>query len=452
MNTKVKQSTIIHPAKETPTGSLWLSSLDLITRSPYTHTRLLYVYPSPNQTNRTNSFFDTNILKNALSKTLVHFYPMAGRLKRNEKTGRMEIDCNSKGVVFVEVETTHTLADFGEFKPTNELRSVVFPSPFDYSKGLSSFPMLMVQLTRFKCGGVSLGLLHQHQVADGTSCADLINSWARIAQGLEINVLPFHNRQQILGCRNPRQVKFRHLEYEQPLPPTRGITPGTVSTIIEAQFKLSKEQIIALKLQATLQGDTSYRLSTFQVLAAHVWRATCKARGLSDDQDVKLYIPVNGRTRLNKSSEFPKGYYGNVIFFTACVTKCADIKYKPLWYTANLVHTALKKMDNIEYLRSAIDYLESHQDLSKFTRGSHTFTCPNFTINSWVNIPFKCDFGWGDPKFFGHGGIQYEGQSYLIRSQNGDGSFSLAIKLFSDHMSLFEKYLYDFPSLLLTRL
>lgn len=49
------------------------------------------------------------------------------------------------------------------------------------------------------------------------------------------------------------------------------------------------------------------------------------------------------------------------------------------------------------------------------------------------------DFGWGKPKFLRHGDIKFEGQSYLIGSQNGDGNIPLAIKLF-------EEYLYDFTS------
>ncbi|XP_021724110.1 shikimate O-hydroxycinnamoyltransferase-like [Chenopodium quinoa] len=457
-NIKVKEITTVCPADEdTPKGSLWLSSLDLITRSPYTHTQLLFVFDQPSSSSSSSSsFFDTTLLKEGLCKVLVPFYPMAGRLKTGWKNGkgRIEIDCNAKGALFIEVETTHELDDFGDFTPSSELRKVVFPT-YDYVGGLSSFPLLMVQLTRFKCGGVSLGIVHHHHVADGASCAHLINSWARLVRGLDLAVQPFHNRASCLSPSDPSQGKtmFRHLEYEPPLPPVpiKDLS-GALPTVTERHFKFSKEQINTLKLLATSQGGTQpYKLSTFTVVAAHVWRASCNARGLKDEQDVKLYIPVDGRSRLKDL--MPPGYYGNSIFFTACVTKVCNIRNKPLWYTASMIHKAVNKMNNIEYLRSAIDYLESQPNMDAFVRGAHTFTCPNFTINSWVNIPFnEADFGWGRPKFFRHGGIQYEGQSYLIANQNGDGSISLAIKLYTIHMIQFEEYLYDFSTPLVTRL
>lgn len=214
----VKESTIIYPIDDKiPKSSLWLSSLDLITRSPYTHTHLLLVYEEEYIPNV--NFFDTNTLKQALRKVLVQFYPTAGRLKTNQKIGgRFEIDCNSKGVLFVEVETTHVLNDFGDFKPTNKLRKLVFPT-YDYSKGLSSVPLLMVQLTRFDCGGVCLGIVIHHLLADGASCGYLIDSWAKIANGLNLDIAPVHDRAAYFSPRNPAQIKFQHVEYDLPLPP-----------------------------------------------------------------------------------------------------------------------------------------------------------------------------------------------------------------------------------------
>ncbi|XP_021842785.2 anthranilate N-benzoyltransferase protein 2-like [Spinacia oleracea] len=445
MSTMVKESTTICPDEQTPNGSLWLSSLDLITRSPYTHTHVLFVYePNKNLDTNPTPFFDTNLLKQTLSKALVAFYPMAGRLKTNNKTGRIEIDCNAKGAIFFEVETTHVLSDFGNFNPTPELRKVVFPT-YGYAGGLSSFPLLMVQLTRFKCGGISLGFVQHHHVADGASHVHFINSWARLTKGLDLNVMPFHDRYSCFAPRDPPQIKYQHLEYEPPLPPSvpKALSGDTTPTI-EGLFKFTREQINILRLQAMSQEVTNYRSSTFEVLAGHAWRALCKARGLSDDQDVKLYMPSNGRSRM-KDPALPQGYCGNVIFFTACMAKAGDVINKPLSYTVRTVHQAVKRVKTDEYLRSAIDHLESQPDLSDLYRGAHTFTSPNFTINSWATIPFnECDFGWGGPKYVRHGGIKYEGQSYLLASENGDGSISLAIKLYTVHMGLFRNYLYDF--------
>lgn len=69
---------------------------------------------------------------------------MAGRLAKDEK-GRVEIECNAQGVLFVEAEADFTtLDDFGDFRPSTELRRLV---PFiDYSGDISSYPLVVAQV------------------------------------------------------------------------------------------------------------------------------------------------------------------------------------------------------------------------------------------------------------------------------------------------------------------
>lgn len=103
------------------------------------------------------------------------------------------------------------------------------------------------------------------------------------------------------------------------------------------------------------------------MLAGHVWRSTCMARGLAHDQETKLYIATDGRSRLRPS--LPPGYFGNVIFTTTPIAVAGDIQSKPIWYAASKLHDALARMDN-DYLRSALDYLELQPDLKALVRGS----------------------------------------------------------------------------------
>lgn len=83
------------------------------------------------------------MVKEGLSKALVQFYPMAGRLRRDED-GRIEIDCNAEGVLFVVAETSSVIDDFGDFAPTLELKKLI-PS-VDYSGGISTYPLLVLQV------------------------------------------------------------------------------------------------------------------------------------------------------------------------------------------------------------------------------------------------------------------------------------------------------------------
>ncbi|XP_021756632.1 anthranilate N-benzoyltransferase protein 2-like [Chenopodium quinoa] len=222
MSLKVQECSLVCPVGETPNQIVRLSRLDML----------------------------------ALSRALVSFYPLAGRLRKNESNDEIEVDCNAEGALFIEVETPYALNDF----------------------------------------------------VDGDGDKD--------------------------GVFKPN-AKFRKMS--------------------------SKPQINALKLEAASHKvvDQGYTLSTFKVVAGHVWRSTCMVRGLANEQYVKLYIPIDARTRL-KDPTLLKGYYGNLVFFAACIAEVVDIVSKPLWFTASKIHETLERMQDVEYLKSAVDCLESN--------------------------------------------------------------------------------------------
>ncbi|KAG9148494.1 hypothetical protein Leryth_027122 [Lithospermum erythrorhizon] len=137
MKIEVRESTLVKPAEETPKRSLWNSNVDLVV--PNFHTPSVYFYRPTGSTN----FFDSKVLKVALSCALVPFYPMGGRLKRDED-GRIEINCQGQGVLFVEAVSDGVVDDFGDFAPTLELRSLI--PAVDYSKGIETYPLLVLQV------------------------------------------------------------------------------------------------------------------------------------------------------------------------------------------------------------------------------------------------------------------------------------------------------------------
>ncbi|XP_015070028.1 shikimate O-hydroxycinnamoyltransferase [Solanum pennellii] len=434
MKIEVKNSTMVQPATETPQLRLWNSNVDLVV--PNFHTPSVYFYRPTGSPN----FFDGKVLKEALSKALVPFYPMAGRLCRDED-GRIEIDCKGQGVLFVEAESDGVVDDFGDFAPTLELRRLI--PAVDYSQGIESYALLVLQITHFKCGGVSLGVGMQHHAADGASGLHFINTWSDMARGLDLTIPPFIDR-TLLRARDPPQPQFPHVEYQPP--PTLKTTEENVpiaETVPETSvsiFKLTRDQINTLKAKSKEDGNT-VNYSSYEMLAGHVWRSTCMARGLTQDQETKLYIATDGRARLRPS--LPPGYFGNVIFTATPVAVAGDLQSKPIWYAASKIHDQLAIMDN-DYLRSALDYLELQPDLKALVRGAHTFKCPNLGITSWSRLPIHdADFGWGRPIFMGPGGIAYEGLSFILPSPINDGSQSVAISLQAEHMKLFEKFLYD---------
>ncbi|ERN01793.1 shikimate O-hydroxycinnamoyltransferase-like [Amborella trichopoda] len=279
----------------------------------------------------------------------------------------------------------------------------------------------------------------QHHVADGASGLHFINAWSDLTRGLPLSEPhPFIDR-TLLRARDPPTPLFSHIEY-QPPPPMKRPPSEPPSSPSVAIFTLTRAQLDTLKSRARDSGSPS-TYSSYEMLAGHVWRCSCKARNLPDDQLTKMYIATDGRSRLRPL--LPAGYFGNVIFTATPIAVAGDLMSRPAYVAAGCIRQALARMDD-DYLRSALDYLEIQPDLGALVRGAHTFRCPNIGITSWARLPIHdADFGWGRPVFMGPGGIAYEGLAFVLPSPSGDGSLSLAISLQADHMVLFKKYFYD---------
>lgn len=138
MKIKVKESCIVKPATETPKHVLKSSIVDQV--FPNFHSPTVYFYRPDGSEN----FFDFRLLKEALSKCLVTFYPVAGRLKKREGSACFDLDCNGEGVLFVEAESEDTINDFGDFAPCSDLLQLI-PN-VDTSDGSSSHPLLVAQV------------------------------------------------------------------------------------------------------------------------------------------------------------------------------------------------------------------------------------------------------------------------------------------------------------------
>ncbi|KAK1589481.1 hypothetical protein Q3G72_034556 [Acer saccharum] len=305
-------------------------------------------------------------------------------------------------------------------------------------------------ITSFKCGGVTLGINFHHSLVDGLSTVHFINTWADIARrgsSTSIRLLPPLHDRTLLQARNPPAPAFHHIEYD-PSPSmimnTTHLDPQSNSTCTSAVFKVSSEQHNMLKKHKLTSSSTSTgaKYSSYETLAAHIWRCTCKARGLANDQPTKLYLPVDGRSRLNPP--LPPGFFGNAIFSATSTALAGDIQSEPLIDTVGRIYEAVKRIDD-DYIRSALDYLQVQPDLAPLSRGAHTFKCPNLNVNSWSRLPMHdADFGWGRPVYTGPPSVVLEGMCFILPKSTNDGSLSLAICLETSHMQLFKDCFYDF--------
>ncbi|KAF2610277.1 hypothetical protein F2Q70_00007868 [Brassica cretica] len=84
-----------------------------------------------------------------------------------------------------------------------------------YSGDISSQPLLLFQVTYFKCGAICIGTLIHHTFGDAGSLVCFMEAWSRTARGLPVTPTPFFDR-TVLRAQNPPSPVFPHTEYQPP--------------------------------------------------------------------------------------------------------------------------------------------------------------------------------------------------------------------------------------------
>ncbi|XP_044491404.1 omega-hydroxypalmitate O-feruloyl transferase-like [Mangifera indica] len=377
---KQGEPTLVPPAEETNKGLYFLSNLD---QNVAVIVQTIYCFKSDSRGNEDA----VEVVKNSLSKLLVHYYPLAGKLIISVE-GKLIVDCTGEGAVFVEAEANCTIEEIGDIaKPDPKtLGKLVYEIPG--AQNLLQMPLLVVQVTKFKCGGFIIGMSMNHCMLDGIGAMDFMNSWGEIARGLPLKVPPALDR-TILKARKPPKIEFPHHEFSQ----IEDIS--NTSKLYEEEMRYNSflfdlEKIEKLK-KIALEDKKLNKCTAFGVLSAFVWRARCQALNMKPDQQTKLLFPVDGRSRF--VPPLPEGYAGNGIVLTSALCTAGDLLKNPLSYVVGLVQEAvLMVTDN--YMRSAIDYLEITR-----ARPSLAATLP---ITTWTRLPFNTiNFGWGEPIYAG---------------------------------------------------
>lgn len=297
-----------------------------------------------------------------------------------------------------------------------------------------------MQVTFFKCGGVSLGTAIHHTAADGLAALDFVNTWAAIARGTDNaaaeHYLPWLDR-TLLRARSPPVVRFDHPEYSR-----RGDGRSSSKVPFDtAILPMSKTQIDSLK-QAGV-GAQGKKLSTFQAVVPHVWRCACKARGLAGTEDTRLYLTADARSRL--SPPLPAGYFGNAIFRASTVAKAGNITSEPLAAAADRVASATAGL-NDEHVRSLVDYLDQLLvgDAAGLRKGEWVMPETDLWVISWQGLPiYDADFGWGRPAFMGRACLQFSGLVYLVPGPDGDGRLDVCVAMEPQSMVKFKELLYE---------
>ncbi|KAJ4724414.1 Benzyl alcohol O-benzoyltransferase [Melia azedarach] len=423
-----KEPELIVPARPTPREVKQLSDID-DQESLRVNVPVISFYrnnPSPLMKGKD----PVKVIREALSKALVFYYPVAGRLLEGPNR-KLMVDCNGEGVLFVEADANFKLEQLGDsIRPP-------FPYEEEVMYGIPGFteiigrPLLFIQVTRLTCGGFILALLFNHTIFDAPGFLQFSKTLMEFAGGADSpSLMPVWQR-EVLSARDPPQVTCIHHEYEK-------INESKDDQLAKAKpvepiksFYFGPKEINSIRNHVAPHLQNA---SKFELVTACVWRCRTIALELDPDQIVRLSSVVNVRGK--HYNILPLGYYGNAFAYPAVCTKVDDLCKNPLGYAVELVKKAKAKMSE-EYMKSVADYMVI-MERPMFTIEGNFFVSNISTVLAFEEL----DFGWGGPVYAGPAGA-LPLLSFQLKYKNKDGEDGILVLLCMSHASMerFEKEL-----------
>ncbi|KAK7387277.1 hypothetical protein VNO78_27952 [Psophocarpus tetragonolobus] len=378
-----KDVVIVKPSKPTPSELLSLSTID---SDPVLNIlcQTIYVYKA-NLDSPNGQLEPAHVIKEALSKALVYYYPLAGKIVTFDD-GKLGINCNADGVPFLEATANCELSSLhyleGIDVPTAQ--KLVIDNPSQYE---TSHHPLVFKVTKFLCGGFTVGMGLSHSVCDGFGASQFFRALAELACGKsEPSVKPVWERERLMGTLLKEPLQF-------PIDETsRAVSPFWPTKEISHEcFDLNGKSIQRLKMELMKESDdVKQSFTTVEALGAYVWRSRARALELSHDGKTMLCLTVGVRHLLDPP--LPEGYYGNAFVGSNVVLTVKELDERPLSEVVKLIKESKKPPSNNEYIRNTINMLETMRQTNIRVEG----TSASVVLTDWrqLSLMEEVDFGW----------------------------------------------------------
>ncbi|KAJ6802529.1 acyl transferase 4-like [Iris pallida] len=359
--------TLVVPSEPTPSGCLPLSFFD---RLPMVRMfgEMIHVFG--------RGVEPAKVIREAVAKVLVPYYPVAGRLTEDTDDGQLQVACTGEGVWFTEASADCSLEDVSYLrsKPLMIPKEELLPSP---PGGVDHKDLIfMIQVTQFKCGGFTVAHKNTHVVFDGIGTGQFITALSELARGLvQPTVEPVWCREAI---------------------PTPNIPPINMSDFPAIPSFVFEHRILDIPLddirrvRKQFMEEMGLRCSVFDIVSAKVWQSRTRAIGLPSDADVSVNFTANIRQELCKELPAGGGYYGNCIHNVTVKATSGRIAGEPLVEVTKLVKEGKEGL-SAKFAR----WLQGDPSEHRFGKIDYGTMC----LTDLRRAGFlEADYGWGTPE------------------------------------------------------
>ncbi|XP_037470025.1 putrescine hydroxycinnamoyltransferase 3-like, partial [Triticum dicoccoides] len=271
MEVKVLSSRLVKPAYtagEAPMPATEYIALSMFDRVTFEmQMAIIYAFAPPAPT--------TAYIEKGLATVLAQYRAFAGQLGESPD-GTPSVILNDRGARLVEATVDADLVDMAPSKPTPELLKLHPDLEAEHQE------VVLLQLTRFRCGSLAVGFTSNHVVADGHATSNFLVAWGRATRGLSMGLPPVHHHKDLFKPRSSPRVEHDHRNREYYLPsPTDvvGHHGDAADNIVIHKAHFTKDFIAGLRAKASEGRGRPF--SRFETILAHLWRTMTRARDLS---------------------------------------------------------------------------------------------------------------------------------------------------------------------------
>ncbi|KAL7598816.1 hypothetical protein Lser_V15G21358 [Lactuca serriola] len=403
MKVTILSKEVIIPSNATP-SKLKTYKLSYIDQQIHPHHIPFILYYSYDASTTTISQSKmTTKLKTSLSKTLTHFYPLAGRLTNNQNA----IDCTDEGVQFSVARVECNLMTIITTPVIEELKQLVLMGSSSSSSSCVEEQQVAIQVNLFDCGGIAVGVSMSHRVADACSFSSFISHWFAIAKGPE---------SPLVGPGLDSAVLFppvNSYEYSGRGPPV----DNPFKKLVTKRFVFSSLAIKELKHKVVKADTTLVGLNPtrVEVVTALIWKCMATVSGCKDS--VAFHV-VNFRRKMVPSLKDQQ--FGNLFQMASAVAH----ETTDMGYLVGKLRGSFRKIDG-EYLKSLMGEngveiaRDNFREIKKYISRKGLGV---FRFSSWCRFSVnESDFGWGKPVWISGTDYNNENSIMLMDSSSDDG-------------------------------
>jgi len=344
-------------------------------------------------------------LRKALERLLDYYPHLTGRVVMNRSDQTPHIERLGSGGILVSAECSEPLESFEKVQEDDEPGSpprlvvtdlpdggnALLP-PFDPTDaGMTRNPILIMQHTRFRCGGVSIGICLRHIFCDGVGFFQLVRDLAHLYRGItdgsscveltkpphirsymaELHDMEPEERQEALTFQPTNYKLSPEVQHAKGIPAAASAPFASPPPVIGRVLCFSSSELVALKTEANA-GDQSGSVSTFCALSAHIWQSIFRSRvRLNEERGMPLkeaaaqvsrqmLITVDLRSR-NQLPDAPPQYFPNAVNCPAISLSAEQLLHAPLPTIAALIRDGAKPQDQAE-VQKALRWITAQSD------------------------------------------------------------------------------------------